>query len=44
MKSIAQIAAAMYEAYCTQAGGLTFDGLPYARQSNIGDTGVAVYF
>lgn len=36
MKSIQQIAAAMYDAYCTQAGGLTFDGKPLPTYAELG--------
>ena len=36
MKSIAQIAAAMYESYCIQAGGKTFDDKPLPTYKELG--------
>lgn len=36
MKSIQQIASSMYEAYCLQAGGLTFDKKPLPTYAELG--------
>lgn len=36
MKSYEQIAAAMYHAYCKQAGGKTFDGKPLPTYDELG--------